>query len=75
MGATSASNTGMKVKSGKGFQLGEKITKESQGIKLLQEGYLQSFIDFFYLTTETTPSMIVPSQKLLEEYKMNKSEK
>jgi tetratricopeptide (TPR) repeat protein len=57
------------------FKLGEKVTKESQGIKLLQEGYLQSFIDFFYLTNETTPSVIIPSQKLLEEYKMNKIEK
>lgn len=42
---------------------------------MLQEGYLQSFIDFFYLTNETTPSVIIPSQKLLEDYKMNKSEK
>lgn len=54
------------------FKLGEKVTKESQGIKLLQQGYLQSFIDFFYLTTETTPSLIEPSQRLIEEYKMNK---
>ena len=58
-----------------GFKLGEKITKDSQGIKLLQQGYLQSFIDYLYLTNETTPSMIIPSQKLLEEYRMNKRRK
>ena len=58
-----------------GFKLREKVTKDSQGIKLLQEGYLQSFIDYLYLTNETTPSMIQPSQKLLEEYRMNKRRK
>jgi len=65
----------MNVRGDDEFKLGEKVTKESQGIKLLQEGYLQSYIDFFYLTNETTPSVIVPSQKLIEEYKMNKKEK
>ena len=29
-------------------------------------------MDFFYLTTETTPSMIEPSSKLLEDYSLNK---
>lgn len=64
-----------KVRKDDGFKLGEKVTKESQGIKLLQEGYLQSYIDFFYLTNETTPSQITPSQRLLEEYRMNKRRK
>lgn len=64
-----------RTKKDDGFKLGEKVTKDSQGIKLLQEGYLQSFIDYLYLTNETTPSMIVPSQKLLEEYRMNKRRK
>jgi tetratricopeptide (TPR) repeat protein len=42
---------------------------------LLQEGYLQSFIDFLYLTNETTPSKITPSERLLDEYRMNKRRK
>ena len=32
-------------------------------------------MDFFYITTETTPSAIEPSQKLQEEYKLNKRKK
>jgi tetratricopeptide (TPR) repeat protein len=75
VGAINTGTVGVKRRSDDEFKLGEKVTKESQGIKLLQEGYLQSFIDFFYLTNETTPAVIQPSQKLLEEYKMNKSEK
>ena len=46
------------------FKLEEKVTAQSQSIKLLQEGFLQSYVDFFYITTETTPSEIEPSQKL-----------
>jgi len=29
---------------------------------------MQAYIDFFYLTHETTPSFIVPSPLLLKEY-------
>lgn len=29
-------------------------------------------MDFFYITTETTPSQIEPSKKLQEEYRLNK---
>lgn len=68
-------SVGVKVRKDDEFKLGEKVTKDSQAIKLLQDGYLQSFIDFFYLTNETTPSVINPSEKLKEEYKMNKIEK
>jgi tetratricopeptide (TPR) repeat protein len=76
IGAVTTGQVGVsKKRSDDEFKLGEKVTKDSQAIKLLQEGYLQSYIDFFYLTNETTPSVIVPSQKLLEEYKMNKVEK
>ena len=75
MGATTTGAVGVKRRNDDEFKLGEKVTKESQGIKLLQDGYLQSYIDFFYLTNETTPSVIVPSQKLIEQYNMNKSEK
>jgi hypothetical protein len=42
------------------FQLDEKIDAETLGIKLLISGYMQAYIDFFYLThPETkTPSFI-----------------
>jgi len=75
LGPISTGNVGVQRKNDDEFKLGEKVTKDSQAIKFLQDGYLQSYIDFFYLTNETTPSMIVPSQRLIEEYKMNKSEK
>jgi hypothetical protein len=57
------------------FKLEDKVTANSQSIKLMQEGYLQAYVDFFYITTETTPSEIEPSQKLQEEYKLNKRKK
>jgi ABC-type tungstate transport system permease subunit len=41
----------------------------------MQEGYLQAYVDFFYITTESTPSEIEPSAKLQEEYKLNKRKK
>lgn len=41
----------------------------------MQEGFLQAYVDFFYITTESTPSEIEPSQKLQEEYKLNKRKK
>jgi hypothetical protein len=46
------------------FKLEEKVTARSQSIKLMQEGYLQAYVDFFYITTESTPSEIEPSAKL-----------
>ena len=41
----------------------------------MQDGYLKAYVDFFYITTNTTPSEITPSQKLQEEYKLNKRKK
>jgi len=41
----------------------------------MQLGYVQAYVDFFYVTTETTPSEIEPSQQLQEEYKLNKRKK
>lgn len=58
-----------------GFQLEEKKDKNTLGIRLLSEGYMQAYIDFFYLTNETTPSSIEPSDRLLEEQKLNKQQK
>ena len=51
----------------RGFQLDEKVDKMTVGIRLLSEGFMQAYIDFFYLTNGTTPSSIRPSDKLLEE--------
>lgn len=61
-------STGQVFQEKSSFQLAEKVTKESKGVKLLAEGYMQAYIDFFYLTTETTPSFIEPSDKLVKEY-------
>lgn len=41
----------------------------------MREGYLQAYIDFFYITNDSTPSEIEPSKKLQEEYKLNKRKK
>lgn len=30
----------------------------------MQDGYLKAYVDFFYITTNTTPSEIEPSSKL-----------
>ena len=57
------------------FKLEEKVTAKSESIKLMQRGYVQAYVDFFYITTETTPSEIEPSQQLQEEYKLNKRKK
>lgn len=43
------------------FKLEERVSARSQSIKLMQEGYLLAFVDFFYITTNTTPSEIEPS--------------
>ena len=63
------------VEEDRGFQLEEKKDKNTLGIRLLSEGYMQAYIDFFYLTNETTPSSIEPSDRLLEEQKLNKQQK
>ena len=46
------------------FKLEDKVTAKSESIKLMQKGYVQAYVDFFYITTETTPSEIEPSQQL-----------
>ena len=56
----------------RGFQLEQLKDKMNVGIMLLREGYMQAYIDFFYLTNGTTPSSIEPSDKLIEEQKLNK---
>lgn len=36
---------------------------------------MQAYVDFFYITTETTPSEIEPSSQLQEDVKLNKNNK
>ena len=57
------------------FKLEEKVTAKSESIKLMQQGFVQAYVDFFYITTETTPSEIEPSKQLKEEYNLNKRKK
>jgi hypothetical protein len=68
--------TGADVEEEKGgVQLDEKIDKQSVAIKLLEEGYIQAYIDFFYLTNDSTPSSLMPSEQLMKEQKLNKQTK
>jgi hypothetical protein len=57
------------------FKLEEKVTAKSECIRLMQSGYLNAYVDLFYITSETTPSKIEPSEKLKEEYSLNKRTK
>ena len=50
------------VEEDRGFKLEERKDKMNVGISLLSEGFMQAYIDFFYLTNETTPSCIEPSE-------------
>jgi hypothetical protein len=73
-GATNATGaTNFKEKGD--FTLADKISPEKLGIRLLTEGFIKAYVDFFYLTHETTPSVIEPSPALLKEYQMKKRRK
>lgn len=70
-GTTNKTGGGNMADDNKGsFQLDEKIDAETLGIKLLTSGYMQAYIDFFYLThPETkTPSYIEPSPAFEKEF-------
>lgn len=58
-----------------GYQLEEKVDKKSVGVRLLGDGFMQAFIDFFYLTNGTTPSSIMPSEQLIKDQKLKKHTK
>lgn len=47
-----------------GARLKELVNAQTQSIKLMQDGYLKAYVDFFYITTNSTPSEIEPSAKL-----------
>lgn len=41
----------------------------------MQEGFLQAYVDFYYITSETTPSEIEPHISLKDDIKLNKRKK
>lgn len=53
-----------------GFSLGDQINKETLSMALLSEGFMQAYIDFFYLTENTTPRFIEPKPQYLKEYSL-----
>jgi len=44
-----------------------KINKQSLAMDILRAGYVQSYIDFFYITNGTLPNYVAP-QEQKEEY-------
>ena len=46
------------------FELEAKVDAKTEGINLMKEGFVQAYVDFFYITMETTPSEIEPSKQL-----------
>lgn len=69
------SGTGNNFQKESVFELSDKVDAQTLSIKLLKEGYMQAYVDFFYLTNETTPSYITVSEALLKEYQLKKREK
>lgn len=57
------------------FKLEEKVTAKSESIKLMQNGYVQAYVDFFYITTETTPSEVEPNPAMKDDLNLNKKRK
>lgn len=74
VGATNKTGQNMADDDKSSFHLSEKIDQETQGIALLETGFMQAYIDFFYLThPETkTPSYIEPQQEYEKEFQLNK---
>jgi hypothetical protein len=77
VGATNKTGANMAEDDKSSFQLDEKIDAETLGIKLLEDGYMQAYIDFFYLThPETqTPCYIEPQPEYRKEFQLNKKVK
>eukprot|EP00331_Platyophrya_macrostoma_P030307 CAMPEP_0176443648 /NCGR_PEP_ID=MMETSP0127-20121128/22562_1 /TAXON_ID=938130 /ORGANISM="Platyophrya macrostoma, Strain WH" /LENGTH=424 /DNA_ID=CAMNT_0017828945 /DNA_START=23 /DNA_END=1297 /DNA_ORIENTATION=- len=51
------------------------VTPQTVSMNLLKEGFVQSYIDFYYLVSDTLPVIIEPSAKYLEELENNKRAK
>lgn len=74
VGATNKTGGNMADDDKSSFQLDEKIDEQTQGLKLLEEGFMQAYIDFFYLTHPDikTPSSIEPQPEYEKEFQLNK---
>lgn len=75
---TSGSNNNFQEQ--KGFKIDEKIDKQTLSIRLLKEGYMQAYVDFFYITDQRegrgAPSYITESEDMESEYiRLKKREK
>jgi hypothetical protein len=46
----SKNETGFDMGGNEGFSLGDQVNPETISMSLLSEGYMQAYIDFFYLT-------------------------
>lgn len=57
------------------YKLQDKVDAQFQSIKLMQEGYLEAYVDFYYITSETTPSEIEPHLSQQDDYKLGKIKK
>ena len=57
------------------FKLEAKVDAKNESVKLMQEGYLQAYVDFYYITSETTPSEINPAQAMKDDITLNKRKK
>jgi tetratricopeptide (TPR) repeat protein len=57
------------------FDFENVINKQTVAMDILKNGYIQSYIDFFYITSHTLPGIIIPSAKYIEEMENKKREK
>lgn len=57
------------------YKLQDRIDAQTQSIKLMQEGYLQAYVDFYYITSETTPSEIEPHVSQQDEHRSGRVQK
>jgi len=58
-----------------GFDFKNVINKQTVAMGIIEAGYIQSYIDFFYITNHTLPEIIKPSAKYYEEMEHKKREK
>ena len=57
------------------YKLQDRVDAQSQSIKLMQEGFLQAYVDFYYITSNTTPSEIEPHISQQDDYKLGRVKK
>lgn len=57
------------------FKLQDKVDARNQSIKLMQDGFLQAYVDFYYITSDTTPSEIEPNKSQEDDRKLGRNKK